>query len=56
MQIIFKLIYGTLTGTATLDQTGPGSNDNVDVNNPRSPELERHYQIQLRVITRTPVV
>ena len=42
---------GTLTGTTTLSQSGPGSNGNEGVVHiPQTPRLKPHHQIQFNVI------
>ena len=41
-----------LTGTTTLDKSGPGSNGNEETLC-GSPELEPHHQMQFNVILRT---
>ena len=53
MIIIFEKfiqpINGTLTGTTTFGQRGPGSNDNERVTTHFS-ELEPHHQMQFSVV------
>ena len=43
-------IYGILTGTSTLDQSGPGNNDNEV-----SLELDPHHHMQVWVLPKNPL-
>ena len=47
---LIRYIDRTVTSTAILDQSGPGSNDNEGALR-KSPEVEAHHQTQFRVLT-----